>query len=109
MKILILGAGQVGSSVAANLASESNDITIIDSRVEVLNELRDRLDIQTVMGNAAHPNILEQAGIEDVDMLIAVTNTDEVNMIACQVAWTLHHTPTKIARIRSAQYLKHND
>jgi len=109
MKILILGAGQVGSSVAANLASESNDITLIDSRVEVLNELRDRLDIQTVVGNAAHPNILEQAGIEDVDMLIAVTNTDEVNMIACQVAWALHHTPTKIARIRSVQYLKHND
>jgi len=109
MKILILGAGQVGSSVAANLASEANDITLIDHRVEVLNELRDRLDIQTVVGNAAHPNILEQAGIEDVDMLIAVTNTDEVNMIACQVAWTLHHTPTKIARIRSVQYLKHNE
>lgn len=109
MKILILGAGQVGSSVAANLASEANDITLIDHRVEVLNELRDRLDIQTVVGNAAHPNILEQAGIEDVDMLIAVTNSDEVNMIACQVAWTLHHTPTKIARIRSAQYLKHNE
>ncbi len=109
MKILILGAGQVGSSVAANLASEANDITLIDNRADVLNELRDRLDIQTVVGNAAHPNILEQAGIEDVDMLIAVTNTDEINMVACQVAWTLHHTPTKIARIRSVQYLKHND
>lgn len=109
MKILILGAGQVGSSVAANLASEANDITLIDHRVEVLNELRDRLDIQTVVGNAAHPNILEQAGIEDVDMLIAVTNSDEVNMVACQVAWSLHHTPTKIARIRSIQYLKHNE
>ncbi len=109
MKILILGAGQVGSSVAANLASEANDITLIDQHADVLNELRDRLDIQTIVGNAAHPNILEQAGIEDVDMLIAVTNSDEVNMVACQVAWTLHHTPTKIARIRSAQYLKHNE
>ena len=109
MKILILGAGQVGSSVAANLASEANDITLVDTKVELLNELRDRLDIQTVVGNAAHPNVLLQAGIEDTDMLIAVTNSDETNMVACQVAWTLHHTPTKIARIRSAQYLAHNE
>lgn len=107
MKILILGAGQVGSSVASNLASEANDITLVDNQVGLLNELRDRLDIQTVTGNAAHPKVLEKAGIEDVDMLIAVTNSDETNMIACQVAWTLHHTPTKIARIRSAQYLAH--
>ncbi len=109
MKILILGAGQVGSSVAANLASEANDITLVDTSVELLNALRDRLDIQTVVGNAAHPNILSQAGIEDTDMLIAVTNSDETNMVACQVAWTLQHTPTKIARIRSAQYLAHPD
>ena len=109
MKILILGAGQVGSSVAANLASEANDITLVDTKVELLNELRDRLDIQTVVGNAAHPNVLVQAGVEDADMLIAVTNSDETNMVACQVAWTLHHTPTKIARIRSAQYLAHNE
>ena len=105
MKILILGAGQVGSSVAANLASEANDITLIDSKSNLLSELRDRLDIQTVTGNAAHPDVLRRAGIEDTDMLIAVTNSDETNMVACQVAWTLHHTPTKIARIRSAQYL----
>ncbi len=105
MKILILGAGQVGSSVAADLSSEANDITLVDANVEQLHELRDRLDIQTVAGNGAHPDILLQAGIEDADMLIAVTNSDEVNMVACQVAWTLHHTPTKIARIRSAQYL----
>ncbi len=109
MKILILGAGQVGSSVASHLASEANDITLVDNRADVLSELRDRMDIQTVVGNAAHPNILEQAGIEDTDMLIAVTNTDEVNMVACQVAWTIHNTPTKIARIRSAEYLKHNE
>ncbi|VAW61192.1 Trk potassium uptake system protein TrkA [hydrothermal vent metagenome] len=109
MKILILGAGQVGSSVASHLASEANDITLVDHRADVLSELRDRMDIQTVIGNAAHPDILEQAGIEDTDMLIAVTNTDEVNMVACQVAWTLYHTPTKIARIRSTQYLKHSE
>ena len=107
MKILILGAGQVGSSVAANLASEANDITLVDSSVGLLHELRDRLDIQTVVGNGAHPDILLQAGIDDADMLIAVTNSDEVNMVACQVAWTLHHTPTKIARIRSPHYLSH--
>ncbi|MBI3187232.1 MAG: Trk system potassium transporter TrkA [Gammaproteobacteria bacterium] len=107
MKILILGAGQVGSSVAANLASEANDITLVDADSDTLNQLRDRLDIQTVQGNAAHPDILLQAGIEDTDMLIAVTNSDETNMVACQVAWTLHHTPTKIARIRAAQYLVH--
>ena len=107
MKILILGAGQVGSSVAAHLASEANDITLVDTRVALLNELRDRLDIQTIAGNAAHPDVLKKAGVEDTDMLIAVTNSDETNMVACQVAWTLHHTPTKIARIRSAQYLKH--
>ncbi|MCW8956519.1 MAG: Trk system potassium transporter TrkA [Gammaproteobacteria bacterium] len=109
MKILILGAGQVGSSVAANLASEANDITLVDTKDELLHELRDRLDIQTVIGNAAHPDVLQKAGIVDADMLIAVTNSDETNMIACQVAWTLHHTPTKIARIRSAQYLAHQE
>jgi len=109
MKILILGAGQVGSSVAANLASEANDITLVDTKDELLHELRDRLDIQTVIGNAAHPDVLKKAGIDDADMLIAVTNSDETNMIACQVAWTLHHTPTKIARIRSAQYLAHQE
>lgn len=107
MKILILGAGQVGSSVAANLASEQNEITLVDAREGLLQELRDRLDIQTITGHASHPGVLEKAGIEDTDMLIAVTNSDETNMTACQVAWTLHHTPTKIARIRSSQYLRH--
>lgn len=86
MRILILGAGQVGSSVASNLASEANDITLLDHRADVLSELRDRLDIQTVVGNAAHPDTLSKAGIEDADMLIAVTNSDEVNMVACQIA-----------------------
>ena len=75
----------------------------------LLDELRDRLDIQTVTGQASHPRILQQAGIEDTDMLIAVTNSDETNMVACQVAHTLFHTPTKIARVRSAAYLKHRE
>ena len=108
MKILILGAGQVGTSVAHNLAREANDITIIDHNGELLQELQDRLDIRTVEGHASHPETLSRAGAEDADMLIALTNSDEVNMIACQVAYTLFHTPTKIARVRSVEYLVHD-
>jgi trk system potassium uptake protein TrkA len=107
MKIIILGAGQVGSSVASNLASEANDITVVDENPAVLQELQDRLDIRTVAGHAAHPEILTMAGADDADMVIAVTNSDETNMIACQVAYTLFHTPTKIARVRSVEYLNH--
>ena len=107
MKILILGAGQVGSTVAANLASEANDITLVDTDSEVLHELRERLDIQTICGKASHPSVLIDAGIEDADLLIAVTNSDEVNMVACQIAHSLFHTPTKIARVRSREYLKY--
>jgi trk system potassium uptake protein TrkA len=104
MKIVILGAGQVGSTLATNLASEANDVTLIDSREDLLAELRDRLDIQTVSGWGSHPEILEQAGIEDADMLVAVTSHDEINMVACQVAHSLYRTPHKIARIRSSGY-----
>lgn len=104
MKIIILGAGQVGSSVAANLASEANDITVIDENQSTLQELQDRLDIRTVCGNASHPDVLRQAGADDADMIIAVTQRDEINMVACQVAYTLFHTPTKIARVRGIEY-----
>ena len=107
MKIIILGAGQVGSSVAGNLASEANDITVIDEKAMILKDLQDRLDLRTVRGHASHPDVLRQAGADDADMIIAVTSNDETNMIACQVAYTLFHTPTKIARVRSPEYLKH--
>jgi len=107
MKIIILGAGQVGASVAANLASEANDITVVDEHAAVLQDLQDRLDIRTVNGTASHPDVLAQAGADDADMIIAVTSSDETNMIACQVAYTLFHTPTKIARVRSVEYLRH--
>ncbi|MDH3979491.1 MAG: Trk system potassium transporter TrkA [Gammaproteobacteria bacterium] len=107
MKIIILGAGQVGASVADNLASEANDITVIDDNAEVLHDLQDRLDIRTITGEASHPDTLMQAGADDADMIIAVTRSDETNMIACQVAYTLFHTPTKIARVRSVEYLNH--
>jgi trk system potassium uptake protein len=107
MKIIILGAGQVGSSVAHNLVSERNDITVVDSDRERLRELQDRLDLRTVVGHASHPEVLRQAGADDADMIIAVTNSDEINMIACQVAYSLFHTPTKIARVRAVEYLNH--
>ncbi len=104
MKIVILGAGQVGGTLASNLSSESNDITVVDQNEQSLRELRDRIDIGVVAGNASYPSVLVQAGIEDADMLIAVTSHDETNMIACQIAHSLFNTPTKIARIRSQEY-----
>ena len=107
MKIIILGAGQVGSSVAYNLASEANDITLVDTNERLLADLQDRLDIRTIVGHAAYPDVLQRAGAEDADMIIAVTNSDETNMIACQMAYTLFHTPTKIARVRAQEYLDH--
>jgi len=109
MKIIILGAGQVGASLAANLASEANDITVVDTEPERLHNLQDRLDIRTVVGEASYPDVLSQAGADDADMIIAVTNSDETNMIACQVAYTLFHTPTKIARVRGVGYLAHKE
>jgi trk system potassium uptake protein TrkA len=109
MKILILGAGQVGSSLAHHLSSEANDITIVDSRADVLRDLQDRLDLRTVAGHGSHPDVLQRAGAEDADMVIAVTNSDETNMVACQIAYTLFHTPTKIARIRAGEYIAHDN
>lgn len=105
MKIIILGAGQVGGTLAEHLAHEENDITVVDTDPGRLRELQNRLDIRTVTGPAAYPLVLRQAGGEDADMLIAVTSSDEVNMVACQVAHTLFRTPTKIARVRAAAYL----
>ena len=106
MKILILGAGQVGSSAAYHLSrEEANEVTVVDMRSDVLRELQDRLDIRTVVGHAAHPEVLGRAGASDADIVVALTDTDETNMIACQVAYTAFHTPTKIARIRAAEYM----
>jgi len=104
MKIIILGAGQVGSSVAYNLASEDNDITVVDTNPVTLQGLQDKLDLRTITGVASHPGVLRRAGAEDADMIVAVTRSDEVNMVACQVAYTLFHTPTKIARLRSTEF-----
>jgi trk system potassium uptake protein TrkA len=110
MKILILGAGQVGSSAAYHLSrEEANEVTVVDVRADVLRELQDRLDIRTVVGHAAYPEVLDRAGANDADIVVALTDMDEINMIACQIAYTLFHTPTKIARIRSAEYMSSSE
>jgi trk system potassium uptake protein len=102
MKILILGAGQVGSTAAYSLArEEANEVTIVDRNADVLRDLQDRLDVRTVVGNASHPDVLERAGAREADILIALTSSDEINMLACQIAFTLFRTPTRIARIRA--------
>ena len=109
MKIIILGAGQVGSTVAETLASEANDITVVDVDAPRLRTLQDHLDIRTVVGHASHPKVLAEAGAEDADLVLAVTSSDETNMVACQVAYTVFRTPTKIARVRAAAYTKHRE
>ena len=106
MKILILGAGVTGSSVAEAFASEENDIVVIDFRQELLDALKDSFDIATVTGNAAHPSVLQQAGIDNTDIVIAVTDSDETNMLACLIINALHNRPKTIARVRAIDYLK---
>jgi trk system potassium uptake protein len=105
VRIIILGAGQVGRTAAYHLSrEEANDVTVVDTNEDILRDLQDRLDIRTVSGNAASPRILEAAGIAGTDILVALTNSDEVNMLACHIAWTLYRTPKKIARVRSAAF-----
>jgi len=105
VKIIILGAGQVGTSVAENLVSEANDITLVDSNAELLDTLRDRFEVRTVCGNGASPSVLADAGADDADLLIAVTQSDESNLCACKVARTLFNLPTRIARLRSGEFV----
>ncbi len=105
MKIIILGAGQVGSNLAASLVSEANDITVVDLDAAKLAALQDRYDLRTIVGHGAQPAVLRAAGAQDADMLVAVTLSDETNMLACKVAATLFNVPTKIARIRASDYL----
>ena len=106
MKILILGAGQVGSSVAAALSVEDeNQITVVDRDANRLRELTEKLDIRTVTGHASLPSVLSQAGIDEADLLVAVTSSDEVNIIACQIAAQQADAPTRVARLREQEYL----
>ena len=105
MKIVVCGAGQVGFNIARHLSMEGNDVVVIDTSPDLIRRINDNLDAQGVVGHASRPDILERAGIGDADMLIAVTHTDEVNMVACQVAHSLFEVPTKIARVREQSYL----
>src|ERR1700758_582368 len=105
MKLLILGAGQVGRTAAQHLSrEEANEVTVVDVNEDTLRDLQDRLDVRTVAGNAAHPTVLEAAGAAEAEVIVALTSSDEVNVIACEVAFTLFRTPTKIARIRAVEY-----
>ncbi|MGB7904823.1 MAG: NAD-binding protein [Steroidobacteraceae bacterium] len=107
MKIIIVGAGRVGSSVAEALVSEANDITVIDTDATRVAELQDRFDLRGLVGNAALPSTLHQAGADDADMLIAVTAGDEINLVACKVAADLYNIPTRIARVRNVELQQH--
>ncbi|MAD57395.1 MAG: Trk system potassium transporter TrkA [Porticoccus sp.] len=108
MKIIIVGAGRVGTTLAQHLSAESNDISVIDWNEKKLVKLQERIDIRVVCGMGSHPNILIKAGIEDANMLVAVTKSDELNIVTCQVAHSLFRTETKIARVRSASYTEKN-
>jgi trk system potassium uptake protein len=105
MKIVILGAGQVGGSVAESLVSEHNDITVVDLEPQRLRTLQERLDLRTVLGSGAHPSVLTEAGIEDADLLVAVTQSDETNLVACRIAARMFNVPRRIARVRATDYL----
>src|SRR5699024_6507046 len=96
-------------TLAENLVGENNDITIVDTNSERLRALQDKYDLRVVNGHGAFPNVLREAGAQDADMLVAVTSSDETNMIACQVAFSLFNTPNKIARIRSLEFLAERD
>jgi trk system potassium uptake protein TrkA len=105
MKVVILGAGQVGGSVAESLVSEQNDITVVDVEPQRLRTLQERLDLRTVLGSGAHPSVLTEAGIEDADLLVAVTQSDETNLVACRIAARMFNVPRRIARVRAPDYL----
>jgi len=106
MKIIVLGAGQVGQSVARSLAAEQNDLVVVDTDVEALKHLEEIEELQTVVGYASYPEVLREAGAEDADMIIAATDSDETNIVAIQIAYSLYRTPIKIARVRSAEYVR---
>lgn len=106
MKIVICGAGQVGFNIARHLSQEGNDVVVVDHAPELIRRINDSLDAQGVIGHASRPDVLERAGASDADMLIAVTHTDEINMVACQVAHSVFEVPLKIARIRDQSYLE---
>ncbi|MEE2969171.1 MAG: Trk system potassium transporter TrkA [Pseudomonadota bacterium] len=106
MKVIVCGAGQVGFHIARQLAAENHDVTVIDQSEEQIRQVGNTLDVQAMVGFASHPDVLERAATGDADMIIAVTQADEVNMVACQVAHSVFNVPTKIARVRHQSYLQ---
>ncbi|MEQ1713002.1 MAG: Trk system potassium transporter TrkA, partial [Hyphomicrobium sp.] len=106
MKVIICGAGQVGTGIAERLSAEGNDVAIVDTNGTLVQRVNDVLELRAIQGNAAHPDVLASAGAHEADMLIAVTLHDEVNMVACEVAHTIFDIPTKICRIRAQTYLE---
>ena len=105
MRVIICGAGQVGYSIASYLAREENDVTVIDTNPQLIAQLNDELDVNGIVGHASNPDVLNRAGANDCDLLLAVTLSDEVNMVACQIGHSLFGVPKKIARIREQAYL----
>ena len=104
MKIILLGAGRVGYSVAESLVSERNDITVIDTNAQRLRELQERFDLRCVLGNGIDAKVLSEAGARDTDLLIACAAQDETNLVCCKIAHMLYNIPTRIARVRSSGF-----
>ena len=105
MRVIICGAGQVGYNIASYLAREDNDVTVVDVDRLLIEQVNDQLDVNALLGHASDPEVLSMAGASDADLIVAVTDQDEVNMVACQVAHSLFGVPKKIARIREQSYL----
>ena len=105
MKVIICGAGKVGASIAKHLVHQKNDVTVIDQSTNLINDIREKLDLKTINGSASNPSVLKNAGADEADMIIAVTLHDEINMVACQMAHTFFKIPRKIARLRSEDFL----
>ena len=108
MKSIVCGAGVVGSSIAEKLSSEGLEVTVIDQSSELIAKINEKLDVKAIVGHGSNPTILEKAGASECDILIAVTQVDEVNMVACQIGHSIFKIPKKIARIRQQDYLKEN-
>ena len=106
MKVIVCGAGQVGYNIAKQLAAEQHEVTVVDNSASLIKRVSEQLDVRSIVGHASRPDVLQQAGARNCDMLVAVTLADEVNMMACQVAHSLFEVPVKIARVRSQEYLR---
>ena len=105
MKIIVCGAGEVGANIAKQLVYEDNDVTIVDDSESRLRSLNKTLDLKSVCGNSILPEVLEKAGANEADMIIAVSDKDESNILSCQLANFIFNIPTKVARIKESGFL----